>query len=240
MGKKLRIGIFAYNFKHWKTQEGIRNLCIAGFKPAVIFAAEPVQLNFYRSKIRVGPKDLFLWHPSKIAEFYNIDYHVVIHNSNETSDLVKKYDLDVGVILGARILKPIAFDNFKIGVINMHPGILPQNRGLDNLKWAILNNLPQGVTSHLIDKNIDRGLIITQDKILIYEDDTMIDLHIRIQSLEQRLMIESLRFLSENGKSGLSALGKGTYYKSVPEDIESTLNKKFKDYKKRMSNASSD
>ena len=42
--------------------------------------------------------------------------------------------------LGARILKPSAFSPFRKGVMNMHPGILPDNRGLDTIKWAILNN----------------------------------------------------------------------------------------------------
>jgi len=56
----LRIGVFAYNFKRWKTQAGIQNLCISGFKPEIIFAADPVELKFYKSKIRIAPKDLFL------------------------------------------------------------------------------------------------------------------------------------------------------------------------------------
>ena len=229
----LKVGVFGYNFNHWKTQEGIRNLCEAGYKPEVIIAADPVKLNFYKSKTRVGPKDLYLKHPSDLAKHYGIDYEVTIHNSERTAKLVKDYDLDVGVILGARILKPIAFDSFKIGVINMHPGILPQNRGLDNLKWGIINDMPQGVTSHLIDKNIDRGLMITQESIKIYEDDTLVDLFVRIQNLEQRLMIESLDIMSEKGKDDLEPLPKGTYYKSVPEDVESTLMEKFKEYKKR-------
>ncbi len=229
--RNLRVGVFAYNFNHWKTQEGIRNLCESGFKPELILAADPVQLNFYKSKLRVGPKDLYLKHPSDLANYYEIDYRVTVHNSEETAELVKQYDLDVGIILGARILKPIAFDNFNIGVINMHPGILPQNRGLDNLKWGILNDIPQGVTAHLIDKNIDRGLMIMQDTIKVYEDDTLVDMHIRIQNPEQRLMLESLLYLEDNGKSDLEALPKGTYYKSVPPELEVSLMEKFEEYK---------
>ena len=113
----------------------------------------------------------------------------------------------------------------------MHPGILPQNRGLDNLKWGILNDIPQGVTAHLIDKNIDRGLMIMQDTVQVYEDDTLVDLHIRIQNLEQRLMIESLTYLEGHGKSDLQALPKGTYYKSVPPELEISLMEKFEEYK---------
>ena len=58
MHKKLKIGIFAYNFPHKKTQEGIINLILSGYKPECIFAANKVKLNFYQSSIRVLPKIL--------------------------------------------------------------------------------------------------------------------------------------------------------------------------------------
>lgn len=226
----MNIGVFAYNFPHWKTQEGVHNLILKGFKPKVILAADPVPLNFPHSQIRIVPKDLYLTHPQEIAKYHNIDYHVVKHNSQATSDLIKQYNLDMGVILGARILKPIAFSNFKIGVLNLHPGILPQNRGLDNIKWAIIDNLPQGVTTHLINEKIDMGFFIEQENINVYPDDTLLDLHLRIQNLEQKLMISSLKILHKSSKN-LSPLSKGNYHKAVPLDIEKTLLTKFKTYK---------
>jgi len=227
----MNIGVFAYNFPHWKTQEGINNLIISGNKPKVIFASDPVKLNFYKSKIRITPKDLYLTHPKEIARQHGIDYKILIHNSEETNNQVKEYNLDLGIILGARILKPIAFENFTIGVLNMHPGLLPKNRGLDNIKWAILDNIPQGVTTHLIDKSIDRGKSILKEEIKIYKDDSLVDLNIRIQNLEQKLMVDSIASLKENIPTQI--LGEGTYYKSVPEDIEKTLHQKFIEYKNK-------
>jgi|TARA_R110000787_G_scaffold53325_1_gene125080 methionyl-tRNA formyltransferase len=227
----MNIGVFAYNFPHWKTQEGINNLIISGNKPKVIFASDPVKLNFYKSKIRITPKDLYLTHPKEIARQHGIDYKILIHNSEETNNQVKEYNLDLGIILGARILKPIAFENFTIGVLNMHPGLLPKNRGLDNIKWAILDNIPQGVTTHLIDKSIDRGKSILKEEIKIYKDDSLVDLNIRIQNLEQKLMVDSITSLKENIPTQI--LGEGTYYKSVPEDIEKTLHQKFIEYKNK-------
>tara|TARA_R100000008_G_scaffold86624_1_gene80527 strand:- start:3349 stop:4050 length:702 start_codon:yes stop_codon:yes gene_type:complete len=233
----MKIGIFAYNFRHWKTQAGIQNLCMAGYKPEVIFAADPVELKFYQSKIRVSPKDLFLWHPKELCDFYSIDYHVVRHNSEETATIVKKASLDLGIILGARILKPVAFRDFSIGVMNMHPGILPQNRGLDNLKWAIIDKKPQGVTTHLINDKIDRGQQILQEKIKIYEDDTLLDIHLRLQHLEQKLMIDSVSVLSRSPK--LKTIKKGTYYKSVPPEREAKMMQMFDDYKREFKNEKS-
>jgi len=235
--KKIKIGVFGYNFKHWKTQAGIQNLCIAGYKPEVVIAADPVELKFYKSKIRITPKDLFLWHPKELSKFYNIDYKVEIHNSQKTFDIIKEKNLDIGIILGARILKPIAFSAFNIGVINMHPGILPENRGLDNLKWGIIKNFKQGVTTHIIDKKIDMGHKILQEPIKIYNDDTLLDIHLRIQNLEQKLMIESIEYIEKNGTKDLKVLEKGNYFKSVPPDLEKDLINNFKNYKKEMFNA---
>lgn len=228
----MRIGVFAYNFNHWKTQAGIQNLILGGKKPEVVFCAPRVDLKFYRSKIRITPKDLFLFHPHQICDYHDIDYHVAPHNSDYVADLISKYDLDLGVILGARILDPHVINRFNRGVLNMHPGILPENRGLDTVKWAIVNNIPQGVTTHLIDGNIDRGLLVEKRKIEIYSDDTLLDLQIRLQNLEQEMMLSSIKILQSQDTEGLKKIEKGAYNSSMPPDIESELMKKFLEYKK--------
>ena len=230
----MKLGIFVYNFEHKKTQEGLLNLFLNGYKIECIFAANPVKLNFYQSKTRVVPKGLSYMHPKKIAKILNIPYHVVVHNSKECEDLIKKYALDLGIILGARILKKSVIDAFKIGIINLHLGLLPQNRGLDNIKWAILKNLKQGATIHLINEKVDHGRFILQTEIKVYKDDTLIDIFLRIQNLEQMLMIEALKIL-ESGKRDFQPLGDGNYFKAVPPEQERVLFKKFKEYKKLMS-----
>ena len=226
------IGVVVYNFEHKKTQEGLLNLFLNGYKVECILAADPVQLDFYQSKIRITPKELQYTHPHKIADVLKIPYYVVPHNSKECINLVKKHKLDLGIILGARILKKNIFYAFKVGIINMHPGLIPQNRGLDNIKWAIIKGLKQGVTVHMINEKIDHGKIILQKDISIYQDDTLLDIFLRIQNQEQVLMIESLKIL-ENGKRNFIDIGDdGNYFQSVTPDIEKSLFNKFDKYKK--------
>ena len=227
----MNIGDFAYNFKHKKTQETLLTLFMHDYKISCIFAADSVELNFYQSKIRVVPKGLNYVHPNKIAEKLDIPYHVVEHNSKECEGLVKKYDLDMGVIAGARILKDNVIKQFKIGVLNMHPGTLPQNRGLDNLKWAILKDFKQGVSCHLISKEIDKGKLIIKKELEVYGDDTLLDIDLRIQNTEQDLMIESLKIL-ESGKKDFEDVAEGNYFEAVPKELEKDLFKKFEEYKK--------
>jgi len=228
----MKIGVFAYNFKHKKTQEGLMQLFLHGYDISCIFAANPVELKFYQSKIRVSPKGLEYMHPKEIAERLNIPYHVVVHNSEKCENVIKQYDLDLGIILGARIIKQQIINAFKIGVLNMHPGLLPENRGLDNLKWAILQGYKQGVSCHLINKEIDKGSLIVKKKIAVHEDDTLLDVFLRIQNMEQVLMIESLKILA-SGKRDFEEVPEGNYRKAVPPNEEEGLMKRFEEYKRK-------
>ena len=234
MKEKLRIGVFAYNFKHKKTFEGLINLYTNNYEVSCILAADPVTLAFYQSKIRVAPKGLDYSHPKELAERFNIPYYVVPHNSEECGRLIKRYNLDLGIILGARILKEHIIKAFKIGILNLHPGLLPHNRGLDTIKWAILKKMKQGASAHLISKEIDRGQLILKREIEVYQDDSLLDIFVRIQNMEQTLMLESLNTL-ESGKRDFEDPGEGAYFKAVPEDLEKTLLKKFEEYKKEYS-----
>lgn len=229
--ERIKYGVFAYNFEHPKTQDGLINLFFNGFIPKCILAADPVKLNFYKSKVRIEPKDLVCVHPSKIAEKLGIPYHVVKHNSKECIEIIKKYDLDVGIILGARILSHDVIESFKIGILNIHPGLLPDNRGLDCIKWAIIMNIKQGVTAHLIDKKIDAGSLIIQDTINVYQDDTLLDIHLRLQNKEQILMIDSLKMIGTDTRFHI--LCGGDYHSSVPVDLEQDLLDKFEEYKQK-------
>lgn len=188
----MKIAAFVYNFPHKKTQEGLCRLFVNGFVPELVLAADPVELKFRQSKLRVSPRGLIYDEPSKICSAFHIPYYVVPHGSQEAIELVRSYAIDVGVILGARILPKRIIESFRRGIVNLHPAILPGNRGLDNLKWALIRDLPLGVSAHFIDEHVDLGWLIGQRPCPIYSDDTLVDLTLRLQSIELDMMISSL------------------------------------------------
>ena len=179
--------VFGYNFPHWKTQNGLINLWLNGYKPFIILQ-DKKELNFKQSNYRITPKDEYLIDPKILCNKLGFKYIVCDHDVWNGED-------ELGVILGARILKRETIERFSKGILNLHPGILPGNRGLDNLKHSLLKNLPIGVTAHFIDHRIDMGRILRTKEIKIYADDTIRDLYIRQRNLEQELMIEVLRDL---------------------------------------------
>jgi methionyl-tRNA formyltransferase len=72
-----------------------------------------------------------------------------------------------GYILRADIL-----DLFPAGVINLHPGYLPYNRGAFTNVWSIVDGSPAGATLHYIDPGVDTGDLIAQSRVEVLPTDT--------------------------------------------------------------------
>jgi folate-dependent phosphoribosylglycinamide formyltransferase PurN len=230
-----KICVFAYNFNHFKTQNGIINMILSGFKPDLVILQDWKKLNIRKSNIRIAPRDLYLIDPRVILDKFNINYIITDHNSQESIQQINKLNCDLGVILGSRILSHEVIQCFNMGILNLHPGILPENRGLDTIQWAVVKNIKQGVTSHIISKEIDKGFLVLSEEIKIYDDDTLVDMHIRILNLEQKMMIESLNLLlHENFKPHIE-LGSGCYHSTLDSCYEDSFYDIFEQYKKTNS-----
>ena len=63
-------------------------------------------------------------------------------------------------------------------IFNLHPSLLPLNRGCSSVPWAIINNEKiTGITYHYIDEGIDTGKIILQAAIQISANETQTTLY---------------------------------------------------------------
>ena len=81
-----------------------------------------------------------------------------------------EFSNDITVVYSLEGLIPEkAIRQFNKGIINIHPAILPEFRGLDGGLWAIHEESELGVTAYLIDKGIDTGSIIDYYR-MNYED----------------------------------------------------------------------
>jgi folate-dependent phosphoribosylglycinamide formyltransferase PurN len=230
----MKICIFAYNFKHKKTQEGIIRLFCSKFKINQVIAMNKIKINSPKKIIELTSRDINYIRPKQICKSLKIPYNIINHNSKKCLRYIKKKNFDLGIILGARILDKEIIDCFKVGILNLHPGLLPENRGLDTHQWSILNMFPQGATAHLIDNRMDCGKIIIKKKIKIYKQDTMKDFYLRIQSLELDLMIRSLEVITKKKNYGHNPKKQGKYHSYISATDELKVKKLFENYKKKF------
>ena len=110
------------------------------------------------------------------------------HRGAQINALIEEINLEIGIIAGARILQADVINGFSDGIINFHPGLIPEARGLDALLWSIRNDIPLGVTSHLIDERVDAGKILERRIIDLHEDDTIFDLSERLYETQLEML----------------------------------------------------
>lgn len=139
-------------------------------------------------------------------------------NNKTTINLLKKINPDLLICaFWGYILKNEVISIPKLGAINIHPGYLPHNRGLNPNVWPIIENTAAGVTIHFVDKGIDTGDIINRTKIKVLPTDTA-------EILYNKTLVESVNLFKKTWpkiKSGKinripqGRLGKSTYHNSV-------------------------
>lgn len=99
------------------------------------------------------------------AQKNNIPYFL-LHKSNKT-DLaywIKEIKVDVVVVFSmSQLLPQEILDIPSIGVLNLHPSLLPAYRGANPWFWMYYDSVPQGgVTLHYVDAGEDTGDIVFQ------------------------------------------------------------------------------
>jgi len=102
---------------------------------------------------------------------------------------------DVGLVTGAgymRVLSPVFLERFP-AVINLHPSLLPEFRGLHAVRRALEAGVKEtGVTVHFMVKEVDAGPMISQEAIPILAGDTEETLLERLHPVEHRLLVRAV------------------------------------------------
>ena len=106
-------------------------------------------------------------------------------------------------------------------IINSHPGYIPEVRGLDALKWAIIEGKKIGCTTHLLGDEIDAGLIIERKEIPIYPYDTFHALAYRVYEQEILMLVDAIEKV-DDAREYISGEGFAVH-KRMPHEVEINL-----------------
>ncbi|HXL54573.1 MAG TPA: methionyl-tRNA formyltransferase [Gemmatimonadales bacterium] len=108
---------------------------------------------------------------------------------------------DVGVVVAyGHILKPDLLGLPRLGMINLHPSLLPELRGAAPVEWAILNGLRQtGVTIMRMEEGLDSGPILLQIPHDIDPEETGGELAEHLSEMGAQALVEVLALYQTNG-----------------------------------------
>ena len=106
---------------------------------------------------------------------------------------------DIFVVVAFRMLPEEVWRMPRLGTFNLHASLLPQYRGAAPINWAIINGERRtGVTTFMIDHNIDTGGIILRDECIIEESDNAGTLHDKLIEIGSRLVCDTVDLIIQH------------------------------------------
>lgn len=104
---------------------------------------------------------------------------------------------DLGIVIAFRMLPEVIWSMPRLGTFNLHASLLPEYRGAAPINWAIINGEKEtGVTTFLLNHEIDKGAIIGQLREEITPDDTIGTLYDRLMYKGVGLVLETVEKLA--------------------------------------------
>lgn len=218
------VSVITYNTEHLKTEQVVtslsmrKDLTIRLF--CIPFKERPGRevLFHHRPNMRKG------MHPSDLAKNFDLEIFII----DELSCYVLP-DSDYTIIGGCGILPSSFIGNRKI--INCHPGLIPEVRGLDAFKWAIFNQSPLGNSLHYIDDQVDAGEHIFSFRTPVKKDDSLEELAKRHYDLEIIMMSNFLDIMKRT-MDPLPGLRDIPPYRRMSLSNERKMIDSFEEYKK--------
>ena len=107
------------------------------------------------------------------------------------------------------------------GALNMHGSLLPKYRGRAPVHWAILNGESvTGASLHYMLEKPDAGALVDQQSVPILENDTALDVSLKVADAAALVLRRSLPALVDGSATARPLdLGKGSYFgRRRPED----------------------
>ena len=214
--------VFTYDVPHRKTYDTLTLLKAKGFKNVLVYAVPMHYKKTFKPLYEHRPQVIHNIFPSELAKNLGYEYY----QGNRYEEFEEKTE-SVILVCGAGI---IPGDIVKSNVIvNAHPGYIPYARGLDALKWAIIEDKPIGVTTHLLGDEVDAGEIISRIEIPVYDNDTFHSVSQRVYENEINMLVDALFHISERHE--YIKVGNTILHKRMPSEVEHGLLLKFEEYK---------
>ena len=114
-------------------------------------------------------------------------------------DLLKARHVELVILAGfMRILTPYFIGRFPEHILNIHPSLLPDFKGLEPQKQALEAGVPEsGCSVHVVSAELDSGSVIAQRRVAIQPDDTVESLSARILEQEHLLYPKAIALYLE-------------------------------------------
>lgn len=104
---------------------------------------------------------------------------------------------DLGIVIAFRMLPEVIWSMPRLGTFNLHASLLPQYRGAAPINWAIINGEREtGVTTFLLNHEIDKGAILAQARMPILPEDNVGTMYDKLMHRGTELVLDTVERLA--------------------------------------------
>lgn len=117
---------------------------------------------------------------------------------------LRSYRADLQIVVAFRMLPEIVWSMPRLGTFNLHASLLPQYRGAAPINWAVMNgDRETGVSTFMLQHEIDTGNIILQERIPIAPDENVGSVHDRLMMLGGSLITRTVDLIADYDMQGI-------------------------------------
>lgn len=114
-------------------------------------------------------------------------------------DQLSELKPNLQIVVAFRMLPKSVWSIPEYGTFNLHASLLPNYRGAAPINYALINGEKvTGVTTFLLDEEIDTGKILLQKKVPIEDTDDAGSLHDKLMQLGSNLVIDTIEGIRNN------------------------------------------
>lgn len=151
-----------------------------------------------------------------IAKEHNIPLFIP-HKPSEIIDELRAFKADVAVLAAyGRIVSQAIIDLFPLGIINIHPSLLPQYRGPTPIESAILNGDSEtGVSIMQLSAGMDEGPVYAQRKISLEGTESKFELYTRVVDMTSSLFFDTFSRIIDHSITATPQSNEGISYSKL-------------------------
>lgn len=106
---------------------------------------------------------------------------------------LRSLNANLFVVIAFRMLPREVWQMPELGTFNLHASLLPRYRGAAPINWAVINGDKEtGVTTFMLQHEIDTGDVLRQERIAIGDDETVESVYDRLMNLGADVTVDTL------------------------------------------------
>lgn len=113
--------------------------------------------------------------------------------SEDFLETLKSYQADLFIVVAFRMLPKVVWSMPALGTFNLHASLLPDYRGAAPINHAVINGeTTTGVTTFMLDEEIDTGELLNRQECTIEPDDDFGSLHDKLMKIGGEIIIKTI------------------------------------------------